>query len=403
MCFHDFLTMMPNLTFLINQASVRESTRDQVDCKIILRDDLADKLTRDPNIRVMIYCASDPLSPFSKADITFPYQVEIKVNMDEVKANLRGLKNKPGSTRPADITDLLRKRAGYENNMTVTYALTHKRFFLVVNLVRQHPVEELVAKLKSGKGISKEQVIREMVSKVQDSDIEATSSIMSLKCPISTLRIDVPCRSTVCNHNQCFDASSFLQLQEQAPTWTCPVCYKTIIFEALTVDQYVSDILVQTPKSIDQVVIEPTGEWSQTSEANSSARPNGNNASSDDEDLVEIKDMPRVAAVKSEASGSFMRTPPTSSREQSTSSAAPPSTGDKRPRGQVIDLTFSSDEEDEPPRAPKRQTTNISSARLPSFPSSENVCRSPNGASTGDPKFAQTSSLGRPTYYTYSS
>ena len=32
---------------------------------------------------------------------------------------------------------------------------------MVVNLVRRHPVEELVAKLKSGKTIAKEQVVRE--------------------------------------------------------------------------------------------------------------------------------------------------------------------------------------------------------------------------------------------------
>ena len=77
-----------------------------------------------------------------------------------------------------------------------------------------------------------------VVSKAQDSDIVATSSIMSLKCPLSTLRIDVPCRSTICSHNQCFDALSFLQLQEQAPTWTCPVCNKVVTFEGLEVDEY---------------------------------------------------------------------------------------------------------------------------------------------------------------------
>ena len=36
-----------------------------------------------------------------------------------------------------------------------------KKFFVVANLVRQHPVDELVAQLKSRKIISKEQVIRE--------------------------------------------------------------------------------------------------------------------------------------------------------------------------------------------------------------------------------------------------
>lgn len=106
--------------------TVREHTRDQLESKISLRADIADMLSNDPTVRVLIYCASDPVSPFSKVEITFPHQVEIKVNKDEVKANLRGLKNKPGSTRPADITHLLHKRAGYENSLIVTYALTVK-------------------------------------------------------------------------------------------------------------------------------------------------------------------------------------------------------------------------------------------------------------------------------------
>lgn len=75
----------------------------------------------------MIYCAADNgLAPYVKADIAFPHQVEIKVNGSDIKANLRGLKNKPGSTRPADITSLVHKVANYENSLVITYALTHK-------------------------------------------------------------------------------------------------------------------------------------------------------------------------------------------------------------------------------------------------------------------------------------
>ena len=73
----------------------------------------------------MVYCAADATSS-SQVDIEFPYQFEIKVNQDEVKANLKGLKNKPGTTKPADITSLLRHRAGYRNEMIITYALTKK-------------------------------------------------------------------------------------------------------------------------------------------------------------------------------------------------------------------------------------------------------------------------------------
>ena len=85
------------------------------------------RLQSDHNLRVMIYCAADNgLNQFTKSDISFPHQVELKVNLDEVKANLRGLKNKPGSTRPADVTNYIRKKAGYPNHVVMTYALTQK-------------------------------------------------------------------------------------------------------------------------------------------------------------------------------------------------------------------------------------------------------------------------------------
>lgn len=80
----------------------------------------------DKSLKLMVFCAGDNRGP---QDIAFPHQSEIKVNTIEVKANLRGLKNKPGSTRPVDITtgDLLRlKPPNYNNRVEFTYALTTK-------------------------------------------------------------------------------------------------------------------------------------------------------------------------------------------------------------------------------------------------------------------------------------
>lgn len=81
-------------------------------------------------MRVMIFCAADGTGV---QDIAFPHQSEIKINGGEIKANLRGLKNRPGSTRPVDITDYLRLRPNYQNNIEFTYALTNK--------AREHPVQ----------------------------------------------------------------------------------------------------------------------------------------------------------------------------------------------------------------------------------------------------------------------
>lgn len=98
-----------------------------MELKVVLTPTVAARLQNDPNIRVMVYCAADTgLNQYTKSDIAFPHQVEIKANLDEVKANLRGLKNKPGSTRPADVTSYIRKKPGYPNHIVMTYALTQK-------------------------------------------------------------------------------------------------------------------------------------------------------------------------------------------------------------------------------------------------------------------------------------
>jgi E3 SUMO-protein ligase PIAS1 len=98
-----------------------------VELKFILSATIAARLQNDPNTRVMVFSAADTgLTQFAKSDIAFPHQVELKANLDEVKANLRGLKNRPGSTRPADITNYTRKRAGYTNLVSMTFALTQK-------------------------------------------------------------------------------------------------------------------------------------------------------------------------------------------------------------------------------------------------------------------------------------
>lgn len=82
------------------------------------------RCANDKSLRVMVFCAGDDRGP---QDIAFPHQAELKVNGGEIKANLRGLKSKPGSTRPVDITSSLRlDKFSYQNNLEFTYALTVK-------------------------------------------------------------------------------------------------------------------------------------------------------------------------------------------------------------------------------------------------------------------------------------
>ncbi|KAF3042118.1 SUMO ligase siz1 [Didymella heteroderae] len=338
--------------------STSPSHRQNCTRNLIINEAVSARMKSDPTLRLLLFSALEaPLPPYARTDITFPAQIEVRINGDEVKANYKGLKNKPGSTRPADITDFVRiSPANYRNNLVVTYALTHKagstrqeKYNLFVYMVKKHSAADLVKRIASKQVITKMSVLNEMKAKAADPDIEVGSSVMSLKDPISTLRISIPCRSTVCTHNQCFDAESFLQLQEQAPTWICPICSKTVHFNGLAVDQYVEEILAKV-KNADQVTISPTGEWSTKKEATPPPRRNGNAIAADDsdDDLIEIPDY-RVASIKSEVAQTpnYLSTPPMPSREPSTA----PRSGTKR-TSEVVDLTLSDD--DEPPRPAKK-------------------------------------------------
>jgi E3 SUMO-protein ligase PIAS1 len=170
------------------------------------------------------------------------------------------------------------------------------------------------------------------------------------------MRIDVPCRSTACSHNQCFDAASYLQLQEQAPTWTCPICNKPAPYGSLQVDLYVDDILKSTSSSTEQVTIEPDGQWHKQG-AMETARKDGNpTPDHDDEGFVVIGD-DRVSSLKQDSRLKSVVHTPMSSREQSIASSAARSS--KRPASEVIDLTLSDDDE-APPSKIKRPSMSSS-------------------------------------------
>jgi E3 SUMO-protein ligase PIAS1 len=109
------------------ECKARETTRDTARVTLVLPRDLAYTLQQDETQRVMIFCTAETIAGSNKSDISFPHQVELKCNEQEIKANLRGIKNKPGSTRPVDITSLLRKKAPeFKNVIEMVYALTTK-------------------------------------------------------------------------------------------------------------------------------------------------------------------------------------------------------------------------------------------------------------------------------------
>ncbi|XP_063051663.1 zinc finger MIZ domain-containing protein 2-like isoform X2 [Engraulis encrasicolus] len=92
--------------------------------------------------------------------------------------------------------------------------------------------------------------------------VEQTAIRVSLQCPITFRRIQLPARGHDCRHVQCFDLESYLQLNCERGTWRCPVCNKTALLEGLEVDQYMLGILIYIQNSdYEEITIDPVCNW----------------------------------------------------------------------------------------------------------------------------------------------
>lgn len=250
-----------------------------------------------------------------------------------------------------------------------------QKYFLVVNLVQKKPVDVLLSELRRGKYISKDRVIREskfrrdiwniiltisVQTKASDPDIVATSSVMSLKDPVQMTRIQTPCRSMACKHNECFDAAAYLYLQEQAPTWTCPCCNRSAPWDTLVFDQYFDDILQKVASNVDQVTVEPDGRWHIDDAKPSSS--NGNHGHDSDDDDDDDDDLIEISAPRSSTNTEFVRTPSVvNTPDLAFPSPSISQSSNKRKHAETIDLTGDDSDDDQPVRPPpKRSDTNSS-------------------------------------------
>lgn len=191
--------------------------------------------------RILLYASAKSAkdTPYQLLDLQFPTQMEIRVNDNEVKANTRGMKNKPGTTKPVDITSFTRRKLDVVNKLTITYALTQTLYNVYIWLSNKQSIAELKAEVAK-RIIPKNRTLADLSAKADDTDIITTSTIMKLKDPVSFMRIQIPCRGSSCEHLGCFDLETYLSMQEQAPQWECPLCSKKAPFSDLAVDEYVN-------------------------------------------------------------------------------------------------------------------------------------------------------------------
>ncbi|KAH9406820.1 E3 SUMO-protein ligase pli1 [Tyrophagus putrescentiae] len=78
---------------------------------------------------------------------------------------------------------------------------------------------------------------------------------------ITSTRINQPARSIACDHVHCFEAKTFIKMNEITNHWTCPHCKIFIKFNDLVLDGYFMEILKSSPPNCEEAEIYPDGQY----------------------------------------------------------------------------------------------------------------------------------------------
>jgi len=204
-------------------------------------------------------------------DDNFPSSVCVKVNgrlqtlPNPIPTNKPGVEPKR-PPKPIDITALCKLSSTVPNFVNVTWAVeVGSGYTISVYYVDKLSSTDLMDELKK-KGKRHSDYTRALIKdKLSDKDneIATTSCKVSLACPLGKMRMTTPCRSSTCDHLQCFDASLYLMMNEKKPKWQCPVCNKTALYEDLLIDGYFTDVLTskQLPHDEHEIVLQSDASW----------------------------------------------------------------------------------------------------------------------------------------------
>ena len=84
-------------------------------------------------------------------------------------------------------------------------------------------------------------------------ETRADFEIINTRCPLSLCEMDTPVRGIDCEHIQCYDADSYVDVNIRTRNvekrWICPVCSKIVRPEDLIVDEFVLDA-INSAKSV---------------------------------------------------------------------------------------------------------------------------------------------------------
>ncbi|ESN94774.1 hypothetical protein HELRODRAFT_180112 [Helobdella robusta] len=228
--------------------------------------------TNKVDFRVQVQMRFCVLDVSARQPDCFPTTICVKVNGAVAALPNPIPTNKPGAvpkrpSRPVDITQLCRFSTSLSNSISIAWTVEDNRHYcVVIYLVRKLNSQILLERLQKTSILKPEhtkKLISEKLTLESDNDLALTSLRISLICPLGKMRMSIPCRSQTCDHLQCFDSITFLQMNEKKPTWFCPVCDRPAEFNKLIIDGFISEIIRDSNDSTE-IELTKDGAWSVT-------------------------------------------------------------------------------------------------------------------------------------------
>ena len=135
--------------------------------------------------------------------------------------------------------------------------------YIVFNIQRHFSIPHFIEEFQNQPNPPLEESKKQFLQYIQDDDDLDVEDVFqfSLLDPLSKLRMEIPVRSSQCQHLPCFDLNNFMEIYGTKEKMICPVCNKQIYCDDLKKDFYVMNILQNTDEEQDEVNIKPNGDW----------------------------------------------------------------------------------------------------------------------------------------------
>jgi len=198
----------------------------------------------------------------------WPLYAELRINKMPYRVYRRGNATKLGANSRDDSFSVGKHCKEGANTIQLT-AVDPRPFVLVTALVRPRSLAEVRGMMAPRESLLEaQQRMRQAINGSvcagddSDDDIEVLSTVISLKCPLTGMRVKKPARFTDVSGINVFDLDAFLVMVQRSHKWQCPHTMRNSCVEFLQVDSYLERVLeVIKDEPINEIEVSPEGLW----------------------------------------------------------------------------------------------------------------------------------------------